>query len=72
MITVEITIKDEQGKVLCSQSGDAMMPQQWKTPADRPLHEEQMHVESDSRIVRDLFMWTYQPVCVRAIRRGRP
>lgn len=69
MITVRITLTDEEGKILADLSGDAYHNHQWKTPYDRPVHQEEVRVESDSLVVKDLYGWTFSPMVQRGLRR---
>ena len=70
MITVEVTIKDENGTVLASRSGDAMKPLQWKAKIDKPIVDIESRDEKNSTNIHwNLFGWTLQPMVTRELRR---
>ena len=53
-MTVEITIRDDAGKIQATITGDAAKPGQWKSPYDRPLDTGQYNV----------FGFSYVPITV--------
>lgn len=69
MATIEITIRDDEGKVLVQQKGDAFTALQWRTPYDRPISETELRPESDSMVVKNLFGFTFAPMIDRGLKR---
>jgi hypothetical protein len=66
---VEITIKDNDGKVLVpTKQYDAMQPAQWRVGADKPFTETEER-SGDSRIVWNLYGFTWAPMAKRDLLR---